>query len=77
MSTKQAVREKVFAEIAADIDDDRGWWFSPPRDPVIGVKKLRKDYKHSDGIMPQLGSLIFWKTPQCWPYMLQQLGATG
>jgi hypothetical protein len=40
MSTRQAVRGKVLAEITADIDDDGEWWFRAPQDPAIGVKKL-------------------------------------
>jgi hypothetical protein len=41
MSTRQAVRGKVLAEITADIDDDDGeWWLRAPQDPAIGVKKL-------------------------------------
>jgi hypothetical protein len=44
MSTRQAVREKVLAEITAGIDDDDDddgeWWLRAPQDPAIGVKKL-------------------------------------
>ena len=59
MYTRQAVRGKVLAEFAADIADDEGWWFRAPKDPAIGVTELPEGTIHPDGIMPQLGSLIF------------------
>ena len=73
MSTRQAVRGKVLAEFAADIADDEGWWFRAPKDPAIGVTELPEGTIHPDGIMPQLGSLLFLEEPAMLA-MLHQMG---
>ena len=66
MSTEQAARGKVLTEFAKNVDEGAGWWFRAPKDPNSS-KGVTSDALRPDGIMPQLGSVFFWKNLPCCP----------